>query len=198
MSLQQLADRTNTTDSTISKLEVGRTTLDIDWMMRLADALDIGPADLLPASAPTSKTRQIDIVGTVEPGRWASEHSWPMAERYSIIVPNQPGFEGRAIEGRHVLGDLMNKTYPANSIVLVDMEPLSSQELEAGAHYLIARINDGLSEETVRGVQCDDKGQWWLVPESTSPEFQAWVPLNDSTVKETRILGRVVSSWVQK
>lgn len=46
-SMDQLAERANTTGSQINKLEKGRVSLTTDWMYRIADALEVHPMDLL-------------------------------------------------------------------------------------------------------------------------------------------------------
>lgn len=48
LSMQALADRVGTTAPQINKLEKGERRLTLDWMTRLAAALDIEPKDLLP------------------------------------------------------------------------------------------------------------------------------------------------------
>lgn len=47
LSMDDLADLTNTTASTISKLEKGRMQLTQEWMLRLSQALDVAPGDLI-------------------------------------------------------------------------------------------------------------------------------------------------------
>jgi len=50
-SMQQLADKADTTRSQIDKLERGERRLTVDWMKRLSDPLGCAPAELLPDSA---------------------------------------------------------------------------------------------------------------------------------------------------
>ena len=47
MTLQQVADRIGTTAQTIGRLETGVRTLSINWVQRIADALDADPSELL-------------------------------------------------------------------------------------------------------------------------------------------------------
>jgi transcriptional regulator with XRE-family HTH domain len=57
LSLQQLADRVGTSKGQIDKLEKGQRRLTIDWLNRLAQALECHPVDLLPGlSAPAVDT----------------------------------------------------------------------------------------------------------------------------------------------
>lgn len=50
-SMQQLADKADTTRSQIDKLERGERRLTVDWMKRLADPLGCAPAELMPDAA---------------------------------------------------------------------------------------------------------------------------------------------------
>lgn len=50
LSQQKLGDRVGVSKMTISDLERGNMKLDLDYMRRLADALHVIPADLLPIS----------------------------------------------------------------------------------------------------------------------------------------------------
>ncbi len=51
LSIEELARRSHTTASQISKLERGKRRLTVDWMTRLAKALDCRREDLLPSEA---------------------------------------------------------------------------------------------------------------------------------------------------
>jgi transcriptional regulator with XRE-family HTH domain len=48
VSQAELARRANVTPSALNKVEMGKRGLDQQWMDRLAEALDVAPADLLP------------------------------------------------------------------------------------------------------------------------------------------------------
>jgi len=60
--LRELAERVGTTPQTISRLETGNMTLSVDWMQKLADALEIHPADLLEQP----DRQEIPLIGLVE------------------------------------------------------------------------------------------------------------------------------------
>jgi len=51
LTLQQLAERINTTAQTIQRLETGNMTVSIDWLEKLSHALDMHPSDLLEGGA---------------------------------------------------------------------------------------------------------------------------------------------------
>ena len=51
LTLQQLAELTDTTAQTIQRLETGNMTVSIDWLEKLGKALDVQPVDLLAGGA---------------------------------------------------------------------------------------------------------------------------------------------------
>lgn len=55
-SMRDLATRVNTTSSTINKLEKGITRLNVDWIGRLSQALEVGVHELMGEQAPELKT----------------------------------------------------------------------------------------------------------------------------------------------
>lgn len=72
-SQRELAKHANTTGQQIGMLERGERGLDVDWLKRLADALDCAPTDLLPAemvlseaAKPRPKANQADATSVPE------------------------------------------------------------------------------------------------------------------------------------
>ncbi|MCP1337341.1 helix-turn-helix domain-containing protein [Futiania mangrovi] len=49
LKLRELAERIGTTPQSVSRLETGHMTLSLDWLNRIADALDVHPTDLIDA-----------------------------------------------------------------------------------------------------------------------------------------------------
>ncbi len=47
LTLQALAEKVGTTPQTIQRLETNNMTVSVDWLLRIAEALDLSPADLL-------------------------------------------------------------------------------------------------------------------------------------------------------
>lgn len=68
LSLQQLADRVGTSKGQIDKLEKGQRRLTVDWLNRLAQALECHPVDLLPGlSAPADATPPASLSAELPP-----------------------------------------------------------------------------------------------------------------------------------
>lgn len=76
LTLQQVADRANTTAQTIGRLETGMRTLSIDWVERIAGALGADPSELLslPGEGDLQIAGRVAIDGSVtnEKGRTIS------------------------------------------------------------------------------------------------------------------------------
>ena len=49
LTLQALAEKVGTTPQTIQRLETNNMTVSVDWLLRIADALNLSAADLLEA-----------------------------------------------------------------------------------------------------------------------------------------------------
>lgn len=63
MTLQALAEKVGTTAQTIQRLETNNMTVSVDWLLRIADALELSAADLL--AAPHQR-RILRYLGDVE------------------------------------------------------------------------------------------------------------------------------------
>ncbi|KAA5604243.1 helix-turn-helix transcriptional regulator [Roseospira marina] len=62
LTLKQLAERAGTSNQQISHLEKGRRRLSLEWMQRLAEALDCLPSDLLADSSQPRNERERALV----------------------------------------------------------------------------------------------------------------------------------------
>lgn len=63
MTLQALAERVGTTPQTIQRLETNNMTVSVDWLLRIADALELSAADLLEGP---HQRRMLHYLGDVE------------------------------------------------------------------------------------------------------------------------------------
>jgi len=62
MHLQEIADRIDTSVSTISSLERGTRNLTLDWIERLSEALDCHPSEIIGWPAPGLQQWEADLV----------------------------------------------------------------------------------------------------------------------------------------
>jgi len=88
LTLEAIARLTGTTAAQISKLEKGERRLTVDWMARLAPALGVEIADLLPPpETAIAATGTIPIPGTALPGGDAVLAALPPATSPSDLIP---------------------------------------------------------------------------------------------------------------
>jgi hypothetical protein len=162
---------------TIAKLATGKQRLTQEWMNRLAVALNVTPAEII--QAPGIGLRQVTVVGSVEAGKWHAKSLKEFAS-YDITIPDNAQFRNVAFYGAELHGDSMNKRYRNGSIIIFSpITGTSPSEIREGWRYHVrkTRAGDGSIEETIQTLTKDGNGDWWLMPESTNPEFQQWTKL---------------------
>ncbi|WP_294390373.1 S24 family peptidase [uncultured Sphingomonas sp.] len=151
-----LAERAGTTIATISKMERSMRGLSLDWVERLASALDMSAHALLGSGQPAG-LRTIPVVGRIAAGNWQEAIEDPVGH---IVVPDDVGPNAFALEPH---GDSMDMVAPAGSIVVIDPD---QHELRDGAIYAI--MNGG-GETTLKQFRADPAR---LEPQSSNPDHK--------------------------
>lgn len=188
LSMKKLADAASTTASQISKLEKGERGLDVHWMNRISRAfrelgINISPIDLIvgditPDTVQPS-SRDIPVIGQVEGGAFREATQWAEDLQYHVASTIQNDHHAAKCFGLEVIGESMNKVYPAGTVVIV--MPLTDylsipRKLESGDKVVVYRHRAGLIEATIKEFvqKPDSKAELW--PRSTHPEYQS--PIN--------------------
>lgn len=136
LSRRELAEKANTGESQIVKLERGERRLTAEWMVRLASALDVAPADLLPAKKepPEAETAPFAPVPVPQPAEL--RRGLPVYGAAACGTSDNCDFEmnGQALEhvafppaladvrgayGLYATGDSMEPRYFAGELVYV-------------------------------------------------------------------------------
>lgn len=99
LTLQALADKVGTTPQTIQRLETNNMTVSVDWLLRIAEALELSPADLLEAQHQRRMVRylgDIDTTGAVIMARGVKADpcisvSVPYVDPVAVTVTSQFG-----------------------------------------------------------------------------------------------------------
>lgn len=186
--LEELALVTSTTATQLSRLEQGKRGLDVHWMNRIARGfrdlgIEVSPIDLIvgdvsPATLQPS-SRDIAVIGQVEGGAFREATEWAEDCRYPVASTiENPNYAAKCF-GLEVIGESMNKIYPAGTVVIV--MPLEDylnipRKLESGDNVVVYRKRAGLVEATIKEFVQKTKGQAELWPRSTAPEYQS--PIN--------------------
>ena len=177
---RQLAARVGTTLQQISRLERGERRLTLDWVRGLAAALDCPELELL--GGEVAPTAPIMVRGAVEADAWHALPEWPREQWYPVPVPEDRRFAEVVRFGLVVRGGAMNRRYPEGSI-LICVAALEQQAAVPGQRVICHRRRpaDGRLEITVRELRRYD-GRTWLWFDSTAPEYQQPIPLDQVAV----------------
>jgi transcriptional regulator with XRE-family HTH domain len=168
-----LAEKVGSHPKTIGALARGDAEMTLTWMKRLARAFNVNATEIIerPASA---HLRSVLISGTVQAGAWADNHTFEPQDRTSIAVHNDPELRGLDLYALKIEGESMNKFYPAGSIVVLTRLAQRPGEIQIGKRYHVVRTRGDLIEETIKTLVRASNGEYWLQPESDSPEFAAF------------------------
>lgn len=173
-----------------NKLENGKTQLRPARIDQLARLYKIDPVEVL--MEPPPGTRLVGVRGHVQAGHWAEAWQWPESDWYEVTVPADPGLRSVSLYGAETRGPSMDRRYPeGTAIVYTDMIE-TGEALIPGKRYIVERERaDGLREATVKTLWVDDRGTYWLLPDSTDPRFQEPIPVNGQEGDTIRVVGRV-------
>ena len=178
---RQLAARVGTTLQQISRLERGERRLTLDWVRRMAVALDCSEMELLGAG--TTPAAPIMVRGAVVADLWHDAPEWPAEQWYPVPVPEDRRFADAARFGLLVRGNAMNRRYPDGSILIcIALDQLVSPP--ASGQRVIChrrRAADDRIEVAARELRYHD-GRTWLWFDSTAPEYQQSIPMEQAEI----------------
>lgn len=171
----ELAARMGTSTSQVTKLERAERRLTVDWLERIAEALQVSPADLLehPNSSGPSRVPVLS---------WVSAGSLVTPDAVITDLDELPMIEVTGLaEGDwialRVSGDSMDRISPPESIILANRR---DRRLVANACYI---IGDGDGGATYKRYRPDPMR---FEPVSTNPVHEPLFPNQEPT-----IIGRV-------
>lgn len=132
-SMEELAERVegNPHFTTIAKLERSTRGLSHKWMVKIAAALGVAPADLISADENASSPRMVPLVGRIPAGNWREAIQDP--EGWVMAPQGGPNVFALRPEG-----DSMNRIIMEGAYVLIDPDQL---DLIEGKIYAVR--NDG-------------------------------------------------------
>jgi hypothetical protein len=185
-----LGDLVDAHEVTIANLATGSQGLTHEWMIRLAGPLGVQPEEII--SKPIADgMRRVRVRAFLEAGDWGETHEWSDDDQYDVIIVDDPALRGASLYAAEIRGQSMNLRYPERSIAVFSRIVGRPNEIISGRRYHIRRTRpDGMIEETIKTLIRDDAGRYWLKPESSSPEHQAWIPLDGDKDATVEIVGR--------
>lgn len=173
LSMEELARRVGdgTHFTTISKIERSQRTISLDWIIKIAAALNVAPAELLRKETDRPITL-VPLIGTIAAGNWREAIQDPI----EMIPASGVGPNSFALRPE---GDSMDRLVGDGAIVIVDPDQL---DLLEGKLY--AMMN-GEGETTFKRYRNDPPR---LEPVSNNPDHKA-IPLGREPFT---VIGRVV------
>ncbi|QTH21975.1 helix-turn-helix domain-containing protein [Rhizorhabdus wittichii] len=158
MTLQQVADGAKTTLGQIHKLERSQRPLTMEWIERLAVALNVSPAELM-VERPATTVFEIPLVGRIAAGNWR-EAVEVTIRHVQVAGVSHDSF---ALEPE---GDSMNVILPDGGYVVINP---NDADLREGKIYAVMNSE---GETTLKRYRSNPAR---LEPCSTNPDHQ---PIN--------------------
>lgn len=183
-----VADALGAHTITIAKLATDKIELTHDWMKRLAKVFDVSPAEIIERPA-AAGLRRVRVRGTLQAGAFSESFEWPHDDQYDVMVRDDPALRRAELYAGEIEGASMNLRYPPGSVVIMSA---GGSDLVPGRRYHV-RITraDGTAEDTIKTLERSADGRYWLKPESSDPEYQAWIPLDGQPDTTVELIGRV-------
>lgn len=156
----------------------------------LAELFGVAPDDLYMKDQ-AHGLRTVRVQQHVQAGLYAETNLWPDDDGYEVIVPADDDLKDYKLYGSEVRGPSMDKLYPEGTVLVFTSIYETMESVIEGKRYIVERERlDGLREATVKTLQRDRDGNYWLVPESTDPRFGP-IPVENANGDKVRLVGRV-------
>jgi repressor LexA len=141
---------------------------------KLAKSKNVTVSRLIGERAEQSELRLplIKIIGEVEAGAWRTVEALYYEDQEVLAIPVQKQYASRAF-GLRVRGPSMNKVYPEGTVLVCVRLPEFDEAVLPGDRVVVHRRSDNDTiEATVKEIERDANGGWWLWPRSKHPHFQ--------------------------
>lgn len=140
--------------------------------------------------------KSVMVKAEIQAGAWNEALYWPDDKWYPVPVFDDV-LDIEELEGFKVVGDSMDLIYPPGSVVICRRFNPLRHIPPVGKRVVIQRRDmNGLIEATVKLLVQDERGEAWLVPESTNPAHQRTAfRTNGDGDDDTEIVGVVIASY---
>ena len=156
-----------------------------------------GSPDLRERDTPDSDgtPRLVNVKGHIEADWWADTNEWPRDHWYSVPVPDDPEWRGKRLVGVEVRGCATQETYCDGQVVIYIDGLEAETGVVPGKRYIVEKQRgDGLRETTVKKLWRDSDGDFWLLTDSSDPDFGKALAWGESAEDSIVLKGRVVYS----
>lgn len=189
--VRKLAAYSKVHEVTINRLSLGKAKLTQDWMNMLGEVFSVPPHEIISAPV-TQNIRRVRVIYALEAGKWRETSRLPEPEQFDIMIPDDPSLHDMKLYAGEIRGPHFNLRYPDKSIVVLAAVEQRPGDIVEGKRYHVRTTRaDGCIIDTIRCLTADDKGRYWLKPESNHPEHQEWLPIGGTESYRVEIVGRV-------
>jgi hypothetical protein len=170
----------------------------IDNLNAVAQALDMTLIELLsdkPIPQVEPGLRRVEVAAHVQAGHFDETWEWGDGDRYAVFIPDLPEYRGLRLYGAETRGPSMNRRYAEKTVIVFNDVIEAHEDPIVGKRYVVERKRpSGEVEHTVKLLDKDVDGKYWLMPESDDPRFQAPISVEEGTGNNdvVRIVGRVL------
>jgi repressor LexA len=176
LTMRELADRMGIHHTTIAKLERSERRLSMDWVEKIAKALEVSINELIGTTKGLPSIRTVPLVGKIPAGGWREAISEPMGE-----VPAPAG--GPNAFALEPDGDSMNRVFAPGSYVIIDPDEIT---LYDGKVYA---VSNGEGDATLKRFRSDPPR---LEPDSDNDQHQPMLLGSEPF----QVIGRVIWSMM--
>lgn len=156
-------------------------------VLALADVANVDSVLHVPLSG------EVEIALVAEAGAWRESIDYATDDRVKLPISSDLGIDSRYLFGVEVRGNSMDLVYPHGSKVIC--ASLDAVEVQNGDDVLARRNRGGLYETTLKRLHVSKTGKRLLLPQSTRPEHQEPISLDEPGVDEVEIVGVVVAEF---
>lgn len=188
MTQQQLAKLIGTTNQQIGHLERGVRKLTLNWMKRVAPALQVLPLELI---EPEKGAILVEV--SCMAGMWSHSPELPLEKRYRVQVRKQATSGMAELHAYEVHGNHVNhKIGAGGTAVAAKISP--QHRLISGKFYVLREQRNSDLRVTIRQCRHDPDGECWMWFASTDPEFQTPIRRESMAALGIEIIG-IVFAW---
>jgi transcriptional regulator with XRE-family HTH domain len=176
----------------VNKMVLGTRRIFADELVAITQLLKADAPGSEPSTTP--RLRTVRVAAHVQAGYWAENWEWSDDEQYDVAVPSDPVLDNFTLHAAETRGPSMNRRWPEKTVVVFTNVAETEESPIPGKRYVVERTRvDGKREHTVKLLHQDEKGLFWLVPESNDPLYQEPISVEEGAKNgdEVRIVGRV-------
>jgi transcriptional regulator with XRE-family HTH domain len=178
LSAKNLAERVDTTEATISRIESGKQNLSQTWLQKISQALGVHISTLLD-EVPFGGY-MAPVIAIVENGKWMQNHFFEKDNIYLLPVVANPEVLGLSAQEASTLYAFESREHSRIILISAKLSKLNAANY-IGKNFVVLRTeHDGRSELSLRTLEHRQQGLYFVSMDD-DPSQQA-VRLDDENV----------------